>query len=139
MLNSKHVKDFDSWNMRKKSLQESEDKNILFRIGEIWWCSLGVNLGDEEDGKHSNFERPMLIFKKFNKDFSFAIPLTSNQVENKYRRGFVYSSDDETLKNGQVIVSQARPISTKRLLRKLGKVSYEEYGKIKSYVKEILG
>ena len=36
-----------------------------FKEREIWWVNLGVNVGFEQDGKGDNFERPILILKKF--------------------------------------------------------------------------
>jgi len=39
-------KDFDKWNMKKKKLDKNK-RDLLFKEGEIWWCSLGVNIGEE--------------------------------------------------------------------------------------------
>ncbi|MFA5871014.1 MAG: hypothetical protein WC842_03995 [Candidatus Paceibacterota bacterium] len=57
-----YKKDFDSWNIQKKKINTRE-KVIFCNIREIWWCSLGVNIGSEEDGKNELFERPVLILK----------------------------------------------------------------------------
>ncbi|MBU2219125.1 hypothetical protein KKG15_01365 [Patescibacteria group bacterium] len=40
-------KDFDAWNIQKKKIH-SRDEKILFHEREIWWCSLGVNIGFEQ-------------------------------------------------------------------------------------------
>ena len=45
-------------------------------------CTLGKNIGDEEDGKTEDFERPPLIFRKFNKNLLFILPLSSKIKEN---------------------------------------------------------
>ena len=37
-------KDFDRWNEQKKKLHDGE-REVLFHEREIWWCSLGVNIG----------------------------------------------------------------------------------------------
>jgi mRNA interferase MazF len=56
-------KDFRKWHFRKKLVHES--KNIpYFYEREIWWCSIGLNVGYEQDGKNDNFERPVLVLKK---------------------------------------------------------------------------
>jgi hypothetical protein len=52
-------KDFDRWNERKKRIDRHDDE-ILFHEREIWWSSLGVNVGSEQDGIAANFERPVL-------------------------------------------------------------------------------
>ena len=49
---SAFLKEFDKWNELKKKLHNSEKpKKFYFREREIWWCSLGLNIGFEEDGK----------------------------------------------------------------------------------------
>lgn len=44
-------KDFDQWNSEKKGLEISGPESLQFHEREIWWCSIGINLGDEHDGK----------------------------------------------------------------------------------------
>ena len=61
------MKDFDTWNEEKKIVNERRiDENLFFYDREVWWCSVGINVGIEADGKNSNFERPILVLKKFN-------------------------------------------------------------------------
>lgn len=75
-------KDFDTWNKTKKTVHEKE-VNSYFHSREIWWCSLGLNIGSEEDGKNELFERPILILNKFNKDTVRITPLTSRIIDDK--------------------------------------------------------
>lgn len=56
-------KDFDKWSRNKKLLEEHAYAQLSFHEREIWWCSLGLNLGDEQDGKHQDFERPVLVLR----------------------------------------------------------------------------
>jgi mRNA interferase MazF len=53
-------KDFDRWNKKKKALNETDFTDYVHER-EVWWCALGVNVGLEADGKHDNFERPVLV------------------------------------------------------------------------------
>ncbi len=76
-------KDFDSWNILKKDLQKSENK-FFFHEREIWWCSIGVNVGFEQDGRSDTFERPVLVIKKFNQDIFLGLPMTSAQKDGAY-------------------------------------------------------
>jgi len=46
-------KNFDSWNEPKKLLHTSVKSNRLFHEGDIWWCSVGLNIGSEQDGKNN--------------------------------------------------------------------------------------
>lgn len=60
------VKDFEGWSSVKTRIH-SEEKIPTFREREIWWCSTGVNVGVEQDGKNILYERPILIVHKFNR------------------------------------------------------------------------
>ena len=77
-------KDFDTWNKEKKYLQTVDSDRFLFEERDIWWCSIGVNLGSEEDGKNKFFERPVLIAKKFNSRMAWVVPITSTNRMHRY-------------------------------------------------------
>ncbi|MFA7252609.1 MAG: type II toxin-antitoxin system PemK/MazF family toxin [Candidatus Paceibacterota bacterium] len=112
------IKDFDKWNEKKKSIHWTNQPTI-FHEREIWWCALGVNIGFEEDGKNENFERPVLIIKKFNRHVAWIIPLTTQ----KHNDVFHYQ-----LKTSKtfIILSQQTSISSKRLVRFIEKISEDE-------------
>lgn len=71
---------FDEWNIQKQEINLRE-KLVLFREREIWWCSIGKNIGAEQDGKNEFFERPVLVCKKYNNEQFFGFPLTSKNRE----------------------------------------------------------
>ncbi len=60
-------KDFDNWNEKKKAI-EGRFSNIIFRERDIWWCSVGINVGNESCGKGKDFQRPVIILKKLNQN-----------------------------------------------------------------------
>jgi mRNA-degrading endonuclease toxin of MazEF toxin-antitoxin module len=127
-------KDFDTWNELKKRLQISEKaKDFYFSEREIWWCSLGVNLGFEQDGKNDLFERPVLIIRTFNKEVLWIVPLTSKHKKNKYYYDFDYKG-----KSQAVILSQVKLISSKRLLRKIWTFPEKDFKKIKELIADFL-
>jgi len=127
-------KDFDKWNELKKQLNGFDKaKDFYFMEREVWWCSLGVNIGFEQDGKHDNFERPVLIIKTFNKEVLWIIPLTSRHKKNKYYYEFDYKNQPQT-----AILSQIRLISSKRLLRKIWTFPKKDFKKIKELIAEFL-
>lgn len=124
------MKDFDNWNKKKKELEIFEAENFYPKEREIWWCTLGVNLGIETDGKNDEFRRPVLVLRAFNKDMVWALPLTSSCKNNK----FYY----ETKWNGEksyIMTSQIRTISSKRLLRKIRVIPEKEFEEIRVIVK----
>jgi len=127
-------KDFDKWNELKKKLNIFEKtKDFYFREREIWWCSLGVNVGFEQDGKNDLFERPVLIIKTFNKEVLWMVPLTSRRKKNKYYYEFDYKGKPQT-----IILSQIRLISSKRLLRKIWTFPRKDFKKVKELITEFL-
>ncbi len=127
-------KNFDMWNELKKSLH-TRDEKILFHEREVWWCSVGINIGFEEDGKNKFFERPALIVKKFSRDVLWMLPLTRSNKVNKYH--YRISQGDEH--DSVVILSQLRLISSKRLLRKMRMIKESEFKEITEKVKQFLG
>lgn len=57
-------KDFDKWNNRKKIIDQKEISNqMFFNEREIWWGSLGVNIGYEQDGKNDENEFKEIVGK----------------------------------------------------------------------------
>ncbi len=116
-------KNFDSWNQVKKRLDTKIiDRNLFFHEREVWWCSLGINIGVESNGKNENFERPVLIIKKFNANMIWTISLTS-----KVRSSEHFRKIDHEFGPSWACLTQIKNISTKRLLRKIGMVNQEDF------------
>lgn len=116
-------KDFDEWNeVKKVTNTKAIDRDLFFYEREVWWCSLGLNIGVESDGKNGNFERPVLIIKKFNSEMLWIVPLTS-----KERNGIHFQKITHDSGVSWACLSQVRTISTKRLLRKIGMVPEAEF------------
>ena len=69
-------KDFFRWHTLKSKIDASP-RAILFHPQEIWWCSVGANVGVEANGKNALFERPVLVFRKFGEHMFWGLPLTS--------------------------------------------------------------
>ena len=123
-------KNFDGWNTEKKKIHETEFNGFVHER-EIWWCSLGFNVGDEEDGKNDKFERPVLVLKKFNRKIVLTVPLTTKVKENPYYFPFIH----EDVKFA-VIFSQLRLLSTNRLTRRIRKIDSVLFKQIKKKITE---
>src|SRR5262249_14687786 len=76
-------KDFDRWNKSKKKIDAGKG-TALFHEREVWWCSLGMNIGFEQDGSTDDFARPVIILKKYNLDACLIVPLTARQKTGRY-------------------------------------------------------
>jgi mRNA interferase MazF len=113
-------KDFDNWNIYKKQL---ETRNLLYcNTREIWWCSLGINVGAETCGKNDLFERPVLVLRVYNKRSILIAPLTSKPRNDQFHVKVSYEN-----REGWVILSHARTISPKRFQRKFARIDEKQY------------
>src|ERR1043165_6943987 len=111
------AKDYKNWYILKSHL-ESERTTSIFNQQEVWWCSLGANIGVEMDGKNRLFERPVLVLHKFNRHMFWGLPLTSKQKTGRFYHTFVLHGKEEFIN-----FAQLRLLSSKRLIRRMGKVS----------------
>jgi mRNA-degrading endonuclease toxin of MazEF toxin-antitoxin module len=75
-------KDFDGWNQRKIAINTITPN--FYREREVRWCSLGVNIGFEQDGTSKTYRRPVLIIKGFSRNACLVVPLTTSQKKNPY-------------------------------------------------------
>lgn len=127
-------KDFDEWNKRKKEI-DRYTKDILPNKRQVWWLSIGLNVGVEQDGKNNNFERPVLVVKVFNRQCFLGIPITSLDKSNKkYYFPIVYDN-----KKFFLVLSQIRLFSTKRLARKIYKIDSQDFLEAKKELKKVIG
>lgn len=127
------MKDFDSWNTEKKNLENIGHDKLSFHEREIWWCSMGLNLGDEQDGKNELFERPVLILRKFNKKLAWVLPMSTKEKEGEYYHALEH--DDKIF---TIILSQLRLLSVKRFRRFVRKISPNQFDIIKKKIIKIL-
>ena len=127
----KILKWFKDWAELKPKLHFSE-RELYFKERQIWWASVGQNIGSEENGKHGNFERTVLIFKKFNKDTFLGMPISTKIKIGKHR--YVFSKDS---KKFCLNLSQMKVMSSKRLLRLVGIMAEPDFQNIVTLFKEM--
>lgn len=126
-------KDFDTWNKQKKAVHDT-GQNKWCNERDIWWCKLGTNIGFEQDGKGSDFSRPVLIIRKFGIHTALVAPLTTS----KKISPFYVSIGDVLNKESSIIITQIRLIDTKRLDDKRGRLSVEQFDIIRKAIKDLL-
>lgn len=126
-------KDFDNWNKLKKHIH-GENENRLYHEREIWWCSLGVNVGSEQDGSETEYRRPVLILRGLSSQTCFVIPLTT-ATRRHWLRPTIGQVDGE---EARALLSQMRVIDTKRLVRKIGYLNKEIFERIRKAAKDLL-
>ncbi len=125
-------KKFSEWNELKIQLHNNK-KEQYFKERDIFWVSIGVNIGFEQDGKGEIFSRPVLIVKKYGKNIFFGIPLSTQLKEGS----FFFDFELDGQKSSTLLV-QARIYDAKRLENKIGKISVEDFKRLKTKLGELL-
>jgi len=126
-------KDFDGWNEQKKNLEKRQTSPFCHER-ELWWCTLGMNIGFEQDGSDTEYRRPVLILKGLSKQTCLIIPLTTSTHKHKLRPAVGLVEDKEAC----ALLSQIKVIDTKRLVRKIGVLDRKIFDDIRKTVKDIL-
>ncbi len=130
-MQEKNIK-FDEWNSKKKSLSINESKKV-FNSKEIWWCSVGYNLGNESNGKGENYRRPVLIIKKLSATSFIGLPLST-----KIKTGSWYQTIIINKVESSVQLNQIKMISFSRLQRKLANLDADQFRVVKEKLKILL-
>ncbi|MEI6022372.1 MAG: type II toxin-antitoxin system PemK/MazF family toxin [bacterium] len=125
-------KDFDSWNSIKQDIEKNK-KSLYANQREVWWCSIGINVGSESCGKNELFERPVLILKVIQKELLLVVPLSTKDKDSKYHIDISFS---DTKSFAQL--EHIKTISSKRLSRKVGRIPKPMFEKVWLLYKELL-
>jgi len=115
-------KDFQTWHNKKTTIDDKENR-IFFHEREIWFSHLGTNIGFEQDGKGENFGRPVIVFRKFNNEVFWAIPLTTRNKGGKFYLEIDLSDGIHRM----AVLSQLRLIDAKRIYQKIAVISEETH------------
>jgi hypothetical protein len=121
-------KDFYSWHRFKEILDRGEleeDFGLVYQPKQLWDCSVGINVGSEQNGHGSFFSRPVLVFKIFSTKIFWGIPVTT-----KARSGDAYFKFNLGGVNQFAILSQIRLFSVKRLKRLITLMPDEEFSQL---------
>ena len=127
---------FDKWNQVKKNVQEDE-KTRLFKQRDIFFITMGQNIGFEQNGKGENFVRPIVILKKITNQMFIGIPLSSQIKDGDWFFKFEFNIKDKISLN-IAILPQIRMFSSKRLLNKIGVMKIEDFEKMKDKIKKFI-
>jgi mRNA interferase MazF len=100
-------KDFEKWNQLKQKI-DSTNKQIIYKDRDVWWCSIGINIGHEENGKNDFFTRPILILRKFNKQIFLGVPLTTKCKENKFYFRINFKDKEQSAMLSQIRVFESK-------------------------------
>ncbi len=126
------MKKFNDWNEVKKNIDNSANK-VFFRERDIFWMSIGENIGFEQNGKGNIFSRPILIVKKFSKNLFFGIPLSTKIKDGSFFYNFEFIG-----KQSNALLVQGRLFDSKRLENKIGMIEKDDFANLKIKVRELL-
>ncbi len=133
-MNREERQKYNDWNEKKQSLQSSViSKKIYFKEADVWWCSLGLNLGSESFGKGDGFRRPILIVRKLSSDLCIALPLTS-----KEKNGTWFIDITLHTKKRWVMLYQIRALHKKRFQHKIGELDATDFNRVKQKLQNLL-
>jgi hypothetical protein len=123
---------FNNWNELKQKLESK--KPLPFKQGEIYFMSVGQNIGYEVYGKKDLFLRPVLVYRKLSKQTFIGIPLSSKQKDGTYFFTFRYTQ--KTLSTA--LLNQIRVFDIKRAEYYDGKIKISDLAKLKDKVLELM-
>lgn len=115
-------KDFWRWHTKKEQIDGTEG-TALFHEREVWWCTLGANIGFEQDGSSELFTRPVIILSKFNLDACLIVPLTAKQKKGKY----YFPIGNVSGRDAVAVLSQIRFVDRKRLAMKIATMDHKTF------------
>lgn len=106
---AKLPKNFDSWNEIKKSVELRNRAKT--KVGKVYWCRIGENVGTEEVGKGQFFKRPVLVLQKFSSETILVTPLTTKNKNGDWYFNF----KDKEGNDVSAILNQTKTIDVRRL------------------------
>jgi mRNA interferase MazF len=125
-------KDFDRWNIVKQQ-HETRSPDLLYHTGEIWWCTIGINIGVESCGKGGYFRRPVLVLKKLSRKCFIGIPLSTQAKTGSWFQEIIIHDNPRW-----ALLYQIRSFSTNRLQRRLATLEGADFLLIKQKLKTLL-
>ncbi len=116
----------------KESIHKTHDVPT-FKERDIWWCSIGVNVGSESDGKNKDCNRPVLVVRKFNRNMFWGVPLTTRVKDNPYYYKIRFHDKDQC-----AMISQLRLWDAKRMTHKMGRLPDTPFHGVRQALKGLL-
>jgi mRNA interferase MazF len=109
-------------------------KNRGYKVGQIWWCSVGENVGHEEDGKGADFARPVLVVAGYSRRLFIGVPLSTTKNRGTHYHAFVADDGQESV----ALLMQIRAFDTARLRNRKTVIHKDELAKITDKIKRLL-
>lgn len=131
MVNIENTEEFIFW-LGLKVLIHKKGGRPFFNEGEIWWTSLGKNVGDEEFGKGDKFMRPVIVVRKFNSRICLCVPTSTILKSNPLYHQFEFKNQKFS-----ALLLQIRVLDAKRFRKLKGTLPEIEFIKLKQKISEL--
>jgi len=125
-------KRFLEWIGLKGRLHQNTAKPPHVSERDLWWVSLGENIGSEMNGKSEKFSRPALVLKKLSHGFYLVAPTTTQE-----REGTWYVRVRQKERDMYVCLHQIRTIDHRRLWSRLGQMDESDFLRVKEAFKKL--
>ncbi len=122
-----HIKRFLEWIGLKEKLHSIIHKPPFVSEGEMWWASLGENVGAEINGKNRQFSRPVIILRKLSNGFYIIIPLTT-----QIHYGTWYVNFKQKGVEMSACLHQVRSVDYRRLVSYFGQLDDTDFSRVKA-------
>ena len=120
------VNRFFEWIGLKEKLHRSDHQPPFVSERDLWWASLGQNVGSEVNGKSDRLSRPVLIMRKLAHGFYLVAPTTTKLREGTWYVHVRLGSQDE-----YVCLNQIRTIDYRRLSSKVGQIDTDDFDRVR--------
>jgi len=121
------MKDFITWMPKKIKINNLNHKPPYVSEGDIWWVSIGENIGSEIDEKSDLFSRPVIIYKKLAHGFYLVIPTSTKNKSGTWYVSYKHKGIDNV-----ACLHQVRTIDYRRVLSKLGTLDDSDFVRIQN-------
>lgn len=126
------MKKFDEWNKIKKETEDIAEK-VYFKERDIFWTRIGENVGFEQNGKGDEFQRPILVVKKYTNDMFLGVPLSTTIREGSFYFQFILGDKTST-----ALLVQHKLYSNKRLMKKMGMINKFDFYNLKTKLHNLI-
>lgn len=126
------MKKFDEWNKVKKETENIAEE-VYFKERDIFWTRIGENVGFEQNGKGNEFQRPILVVKKYTNDMFLGVSLSTTFREGSFYFQFILNDKIST-----ALLVQHKLYSNKRLMKKMGMINKFDFENLKTKLHNLI-
>lgn len=126
------MKNFFNWIKLKEKLHSNSYRPPLVKERDIWWISVGENIGSEINGKSSLFSRPVIILKKLAHGFYFVVRTSTQVKEGSWYVKFLHNKRQKV-----ACLHQVRVVDYRRLSNKLGTIDTNDFYNIQIGLRDL--